>query len=171
MIAVLRMPQAIYAMQILASAFLAILFLQSGIDKVIYRRGNLEWLTGHFAKSPLAGIVPALLDLHHNSRDRGRRAKRCRLRADNSFERFDDRVLRSSSSRRGHHGIIFWAAHCQGVCRRGSAYSLLFAHTARNLSAGAGVTQRDANPISQSVVCYAFSNSQRLVNSFNSGFF
>src|SRR4029453_18528648 len=61
MIAVLRMPQAIYVMQILASAFLAILFLQSGMDKVIDRRGNLEWLKGHFAKSPLAGIVSALL--------------------------------------------------------------------------------------------------------------
>ena len=48
-------------MQILASAFLAILFLQSGIDKVVDRPGNLEWLSGHFAKSPLAGIVPALL--------------------------------------------------------------------------------------------------------------
>jgi hypothetical protein len=34
--------------------FLAILFLQSGIDKVVDRRGNLEWLNGHFAKSPLA---------------------------------------------------------------------------------------------------------------------
>jgi hypothetical protein len=52
---------AIYLMQILASAFLAILFLQSGIDKVIDRRGNLEWLNGHFAKSPLTGTVPALL--------------------------------------------------------------------------------------------------------------
>lgn len=61
MIAVLRMPQAIYVMQILASVFLAILFLQSGIDKIIDRRGNLEWLKGHFAKSPVAGIVPALL--------------------------------------------------------------------------------------------------------------
>ena len=48
-------------MQILASAFLAILFLQSGIDKVLDRRGNFEWLKGHFAKSPLAGIVPGLL--------------------------------------------------------------------------------------------------------------
>ncbi len=48
-------------MQILASAFLAILFLQSGIDKVADRRGNLEWLKGHFAKSPLAGIVPAMV--------------------------------------------------------------------------------------------------------------
>ena len=61
MIAVLHMPQAISVMQILASAFLAILFLQSGIDKVIDRRGNFEWLKGHFAKSPLAGTVPALL--------------------------------------------------------------------------------------------------------------
>jgi hypothetical protein len=50
-----------YLLQIFASAFLAILFLQSGIDKVIDHRGNLEWLKGHFAKSPLAGIVPALL--------------------------------------------------------------------------------------------------------------
>ncbi|HEX4639211.1 MAG TPA: hypothetical protein VH170_06980 [Chthoniobacterales bacterium] len=47
--------------QMLVSAFLAILFLQSGIDKVVDQRGNLEWLTGHFAKSPLARFVPALL--------------------------------------------------------------------------------------------------------------
>jgi hypothetical protein len=52
---------ATYLLQIFASAFLAILFLQSGIDKVVDRSGNLEWLKGHFAKSPLAGIVPALL--------------------------------------------------------------------------------------------------------------
>ncbi len=61
MIAILRAPEATYLMQILASAFLAILFLQSGIDKIVDRRGNLEWLKGHFAKSPLAGTVPALL--------------------------------------------------------------------------------------------------------------
>jgi hypothetical protein len=48
-------------LQILASAFLTILFLQSGIDKIVDRRGNLEWLTAHFAKSPLGGIVPAML--------------------------------------------------------------------------------------------------------------
>ena len=48
-------------MQIFASGFLAILFIQSGIDKIVDRRGNLEWLKGHFAKSPLAGIVAALL--------------------------------------------------------------------------------------------------------------
>jgi len=52
---------ATYLLQIFASAFLAILFLQSGIDKIVDRRGNLEWLKGHFAKSPLAGIVPAMV--------------------------------------------------------------------------------------------------------------
>ncbi|MEP6937445.1 MAG: DoxX family protein [Chthoniobacterales bacterium] len=48
-------------MQILVSGFLAILFLQSGIDKILDRRGNLDWLKGHFAKSPLAGVVPAMV--------------------------------------------------------------------------------------------------------------
>jgi diacylglycerol kinase len=52
---------ALYLMQVFASAFLAVLFLQSGIDKVIDRRGNIEWLKGHFAKSPLAGIVPTMV--------------------------------------------------------------------------------------------------------------
>ena len=52
---------ATYSMQILASAFLAILFLQSGLDKIFDRKGNLAWLTGHFAKSPLTGMVPLLL--------------------------------------------------------------------------------------------------------------
>jgi hypothetical protein len=55
------LAEATHLMQIFTAAFLAILFLQSGIDKIIDRRGNLEWLKGHFAKSPLAGIVPALL--------------------------------------------------------------------------------------------------------------
>jgi hypothetical protein len=52
---------AIHVMQVLSSALLAILFLQSGIDKIVDRRGNLEWLKGHFAKSPLAGMVPAMV--------------------------------------------------------------------------------------------------------------
>src|SRR5437764_1656940 len=52
---------AIYLMQILVAALLAILFLQSGIDKIVDRRGNLEWLKGHFAKSPLAGMVALMV--------------------------------------------------------------------------------------------------------------
>jgi diacylglycerol kinase len=52
---------ATFLLQIFVSAFLAILFLQSGIDKIVDRRGNLEWLKGHFAKSPLAGMVPLMM--------------------------------------------------------------------------------------------------------------
>jgi hypothetical protein len=43
------------------AALLAILFLQSGIDKIVDRKGNVEWLTGHFSKSILASqVVPML---------------------------------------------------------------------------------------------------------------
>src|SRR5207237_2582121 len=55
--------EATYLMQIFTAAFLAILFLQSGIDKIVDRRGNFEWLKGHFAKSPLAEQVPVLLTI------------------------------------------------------------------------------------------------------------
>lgn len=48
---------AFYILQILVSAFLAILFLQSGIDKVVDRRGNRAYLDQHFANSPLARTV------------------------------------------------------------------------------------------------------------------
>jgi diacylglycerol kinase len=48
---------AAYILQILVSAFLAVLFLQSGIDKVVDRRGNRAYLEQHFAKSPFAGTV------------------------------------------------------------------------------------------------------------------
>lgn len=46
-----------WLLQVLASLFLSILFLQSGIDKIVDRRGNLDFLMGHFAKSPLAKTV------------------------------------------------------------------------------------------------------------------
>ena len=52
---------SLFWLQLLVSAFLAILFLQSGIDKIVDRQGNLQWLSGHFSKSPLAGMVPLLL--------------------------------------------------------------------------------------------------------------
>ena len=47
--------------QALVCAFLAILFLQSGLDKIVDRAGNVAWLTEHFASSPLAGFVPQLV--------------------------------------------------------------------------------------------------------------
>lgn len=54
----LRSPEwTLYIMQVLVSAILAVLFLQSGLDKVIDRKGNRAYLDEHFAKSPLAGTV------------------------------------------------------------------------------------------------------------------
>jgi uncharacterized membrane protein YphA (DoxX/SURF4 family) len=48
---------ASYILQLLISAFIAVLFLQSGLDKVIDRKGNRAYLEEHFARSPLAGTV------------------------------------------------------------------------------------------------------------------
>ena len=39
----------------------SILFIQSGLDKVFDWKGNLEWLTGHFSKTFLKGMVPVML--------------------------------------------------------------------------------------------------------------
>ena len=50
-----------FSAQILSLLFLTILFLQSGIDKVIDKKGNLEWLSSHFADSPFKNSVPFLL--------------------------------------------------------------------------------------------------------------
>ncbi len=46
---------------LLAALFVAILFIQSGLDKVFDWKGNLEWLTGHFSKTFLSGMVPIML--------------------------------------------------------------------------------------------------------------
>lgn len=51
------------ATEILLLVFLTITFLQSGIDKVLDWKGNLSWLTGHFAKSLFRGGVPVLLGI------------------------------------------------------------------------------------------------------------
>jgi hypothetical protein len=42
------------------TAFFAIAFLQSAIDKWLDKKGNLEFLSGHFASSPLRGLVPQM---------------------------------------------------------------------------------------------------------------
>lgn len=49
------------ALRLLFAAMVAILFLQSGLSKVFGWKGEMEWLTGHFAKSILKGTVPLLL--------------------------------------------------------------------------------------------------------------
>jgi hypothetical protein len=44
-----------------AALLVAILFIQSGLDKVFDWKGNLGWLTGHFSKTFLRGMVLPML--------------------------------------------------------------------------------------------------------------
>lgn len=44
-----------------AALLVAILFIQSGLDKVFDWKGNLGWLSGHFSKTFLARMVPIML--------------------------------------------------------------------------------------------------------------
>ena len=46
--------------KMLVPAFMAILFLQSGIDKVLDYKGNLDYYKEHFKKSPLANTITLL---------------------------------------------------------------------------------------------------------------
>lgn len=49
---------------ILILIFLAITFLQSGYDKLFNWKDNVDWLKGHFLKTPLKNYVPlALLNI------------------------------------------------------------------------------------------------------------
>lgn len=47
--------------QIITSLFLAILFLQSGLDKAFNFADNFSWLQGHFSKTVFRGQVKSML--------------------------------------------------------------------------------------------------------------
>lgn len=49
--------------EIIILIFLAITFLQSGIDKISDWKGNVEWLKSHFSKTILKNRVPFSLKL------------------------------------------------------------------------------------------------------------
>lgn len=46
---------------LLAAVMVAVLFLQSAVDKLTDWNGNLGWLTDHFSKTFMASFVPLLL--------------------------------------------------------------------------------------------------------------
>jgi len=50
-----------FILPICIGLFWAIIFLQSGLDKVFDFKGNLSWLKGHFEKSFLGGLVSPML--------------------------------------------------------------------------------------------------------------
>lgn len=41
--------------------FFAIVFIQSGLDKIVNWKDNLSWLKEYFGKSPLKNLVPQML--------------------------------------------------------------------------------------------------------------
>jgi hypothetical protein len=49
--------------RIAIAAFFAILFIQSGLDKVFNFRENLSWLVGHFKDTFLSGLVPVIFSI------------------------------------------------------------------------------------------------------------
>ncbi|UZR95573.1 DoxX family membrane protein [Chondrinema litorale] len=59
----LKVLEGELSVQILTAAILAILFLQSGLDKIFDWKGNLDWLKSHFGSSPLKSVVPLLLTI------------------------------------------------------------------------------------------------------------
>jgi len=55
------MKHILLSAPVLCLGFLAILFLQSGLDKVFNYKGNKEWITSHFAKSPLKNFSSTMM--------------------------------------------------------------------------------------------------------------
>lgn len=49
--------------QLLIGLFIATALIQSGVDKITDRSGNLEWLSGHFSQTILRGTVPLMLTI------------------------------------------------------------------------------------------------------------
>lgn len=47
--------------ELFGALFVAILFLQSSLDKIFDWKGNMEWLTGHFSKTFLSPFVWIML--------------------------------------------------------------------------------------------------------------
>lgn len=54
-------PDLIVVIYSICLFVLVVLWLQSGIDKITDRKGNLDWLKGHFSKSVFKSMVPGLL--------------------------------------------------------------------------------------------------------------
>ena len=51
------------AAQSMIGIFLSTALVQSGIDKLADRKGNLDWLEGHFSSSILNGMGPLMLSI------------------------------------------------------------------------------------------------------------
>ncbi len=52
-----------FVLKTLSAAFFAILFLQSGLDKVFNYKGNLDYFKDHFKNSPLKNMVGLMMPM------------------------------------------------------------------------------------------------------------
>ncbi|MDE0471191.1 MAG: DoxX family protein [Ekhidna sp.] len=57
------MKYALLSAPVFCLAFLAILFLQSGLDKVFNYKANKEWIDAHFSKSPLKNFTSLMMPI------------------------------------------------------------------------------------------------------------
>ena len=55
-----RFIEPLWFGQLAVTAFFAIAFLQSAVDKLLDSQGNLDFLSSHFAASPLGNMVPLM---------------------------------------------------------------------------------------------------------------
>ena len=55
------MKHILLSAPVLCLVFLAVLFLQSGLDKVFNYKGNRDWIVSHFAKSPLKKVAGVMM--------------------------------------------------------------------------------------------------------------
>ena len=55
------MKHILLSAPVLCLVFLAILFLQSGLDKVFNYKANKDWIDAHFAKSPLSNLTGLMM--------------------------------------------------------------------------------------------------------------
>ena len=53
----------IFIIQISISLLLIICFFQSGVDKIINRKENFNWLIGHFSNTPFRNYIRILLSI------------------------------------------------------------------------------------------------------------
>ena len=55
--------EPIEIVQILVSVFFSIVFFQSGVDKILDRKGNLDFFKDHFKDTPLNKILSPALNI------------------------------------------------------------------------------------------------------------
>jgi hypothetical protein len=84
----------------------SILFVQSGLDKVLDWKGNVDWLNGHFSKTFLGGMVPMML------------ATITLMELATGALHYHADILGVAPWSRNYYSSIFRPANCQRLCRR-----------------------------------------------------